>query len=342
MIRYCPIETHTHTIHSDGDFTVEELLQAAAADGYAGLILSDHNTDSGWQDVTPELMRKYVPAARAVEWTTFYGHVLVVGAGNLVDWRDVTPDTFDEALDRIARAGGIAGIAHPFSMGGVLYTGGFFSFHVHDWDKVSFAEVWSKAANGSMKSNARALAWWMSLLNRGYHLAVTSGRDWHRPDHPERPFAVTYVGLRDGVFSTETVCEALRAGRTSVTYGAVPYVEAAAGGRTYGIGETVPSDRCMVTVRLEFGDREECWRRWNYSWNRICLIADGRTAAEQAYDGNPAVFRVQGCRWFIAAVYGRRGNGDEEMLAMTSPVWLEGAKSASSCEKNMKKLSKGA
>lgn len=324
MIRYCPIETHTHTIHSDGDFTVEELLRAAAEDGYKGLILSDHNTDSGWQEVTPQMMRKYVPAARAVEWTTFYGHVLVVGAKSYVDWREATPDTFDAALDRIAQAGGIAGIAHPFSMGGVLYTGGFFSFHIHDWEKVSFAEVWSKASNETLKSNSRALSWWMSLLNQGHHLAVTSGRDWHRPDHPERPFAVTYAGLEDGVFSTENVCRALRAGRTFVTYGAVLHAEAAAEGKIYGIGETVPADSCTVTVRLEAGDRWHCWRRWNYSWDRICLIADGRKTAELPYDGNPAVFRIQGCRWFIAAVYGRRENGAEEMLAMTSPIWLQG------------------
>ena len=46
-MRWYPVELHTHTRHSDGAFTVEELVEAAARNGYRALALTDHNTSSG-------------------------------------------------------------------------------------------------------------------------------------------------------------------------------------------------------------------------------------------------------------------------------------------------------
>ena len=54
-MRYQPFEMHCHTRHSDGSFTVPGLLEGAAAYGYAGLALTDHNAVSALREVTPEL-----------------------------------------------------------------------------------------------------------------------------------------------------------------------------------------------------------------------------------------------------------------------------------------------
>ena len=43
-MRWYPVELHTHTCHSDGSFTVEALVDAAARNGYRALALTDHNT----------------------------------------------------------------------------------------------------------------------------------------------------------------------------------------------------------------------------------------------------------------------------------------------------------
>ena len=51
MIRYRPFELHTHTVHSDGDFTSAALVQAAHDFGCAGIALTDHNTDAGMQEI---------------------------------------------------------------------------------------------------------------------------------------------------------------------------------------------------------------------------------------------------------------------------------------------------
>jgi len=50
-LTYYPIELHSHTYHSDGEFSPEELLQSARDFGYKGIFLTDHNTNSGLDDI---------------------------------------------------------------------------------------------------------------------------------------------------------------------------------------------------------------------------------------------------------------------------------------------------
>ena len=320
-----PIETHTHTVHSDGDFTVEELIRACYDFGYAGMILSDHNTDSGYQEVTEELVKKYLPVIRAIEWTTYFGHVLVIGANRFVDWRFAKPETIDTYFAEIVKADGVVGIAHPFSMGGVLYTGGFIEFQVHDWTKVSFIEVFSKAKNTTMKSNARALEWWFSLLNEGHHLAITSGRDWHRPDPEERPVSVTYVGVENDAVDEAGVKEALRKGRTYVTYGAGMNLSFVQGGKKYMVGDSLVKGPCTMNLSLDFKERSEHWQKWNYDWRTVRVIADGRVIKEVPYTAKGITVPLDGSyTWAVVGVYGTIGGSmKEEFLAMSSPVYFE-------------------
>ena len=126
MLKYRPFEMHCHTRHSDGTFLVPQLIESVAAYGYAGLALTDHNAVTGLLEVTEELQRKNnCLVLPGIEWTTFYGHLLVIGCDRFVDWRFVTPDTIDEALQEIRAAGGIAGVAHPCEVGSPLMCGCF-------------------------------------------------------------------------------------------------------------------------------------------------------------------------------------------------------------------------
>ena len=117
---YLPCELHCHTIHSDGDFTVSELQKAAADDHLAIIALTDHNTFSGWDELDDNI----IPAIRGIEWTTYFGHMLVLGANDFVDWRDAQPDNIDEKIKQVKAVGGIVGIAHPYQLGSPLCTGG--------------------------------------------------------------------------------------------------------------------------------------------------------------------------------------------------------------------------
>ena len=66
-------------MHSDGGASVEQLCRHAVEWGYDGIALTDHNTWAGTEELTPALEAKTLPAARGIEWTTLYGHFLVMG-----------------------------------------------------------------------------------------------------------------------------------------------------------------------------------------------------------------------------------------------------------------------
>ena len=175
---YLPCELHCHTLHSDGAFSVEELQMAAVEDHLSLIALTDHNTMSGWD----ELDDSVVPAIRGIEWTTYFGHMLVLGAGDFVDWRDAVPDNIDEKIKQIKACGGLVGVAHPYQMGSPICTGGRWEFNVRNWSNVDYIEIWHEDMNKISSENVKSVALWTSLLDKGYRLAASYGRDWHRPE----------------------------------------------------------------------------------------------------------------------------------------------------------------
>ena len=71
MIWY-PVELHTHTEHSDGDFTVSSLVHAATQRGFAAVALTDHNTASGMQEFLRAAGRAGIIGVPGIEWTTYH------------------------------------------------------------------------------------------------------------------------------------------------------------------------------------------------------------------------------------------------------------------------------
>lgn len=97
---YLPCELHCHSVHSDGSFSVAELLRRAYDDHLALIALTDHNTVSGHGELDDSI----TPAVPGIEWTTFFGHMLVLGARDFVDWRDAVPANIDEKIDQVHAA----------------------------------------------------------------------------------------------------------------------------------------------------------------------------------------------------------------------------------------------
>ena len=138
---YLPCELHCHSVHSDGSFSVAELLRRAYDDHLALIALTDHNTVSGHGELDDSI----TPAVPGIEWTTFFGHMLVLGARDFVDWRDAVPANIDDKIDQVHAAGGLCGVAHPFQLGSPICTGGRWAFDVQDWNRVDYLEVWHDA-----------------------------------------------------------------------------------------------------------------------------------------------------------------------------------------------------
>ena len=327
MISYRPFELHCHTQHSDGQFTVPGLLRDAAAYGYEGIALTDHNTSAGVREITPELENSTCQVIPGIEWTTFFGHLLVLGCRRFVDWRFVTPDTIDQALLEIRAAGGTAGIAHPREVGAPLMCGCNWEFRVTRWDLVDYIEVWSEYDPWSRAKNTLALPWYDALLNAGHHLALSAGRDWHGPDRPGNIplLTATYLGIQ-GELNPETALAAIRAGRTFVTLGPTMSLTVRREEKVHSIGETVDSGDMEIRVTVEQTDRRSIWETHRVRVCSVCLIHNGKTVAELPYTGDPSVIQLnlkEG--WLRAELHGSyedNGRTVDAPVALSSPVYI--------------------
>ncbi|WP_165972358.1 CehA/McbA family metallohydrolase [Paenibacillus piri] len=196
--KWLPFELHCHTYHSDGKQSLAELAAAAKALGLSGVALTDHNTMTGLADRDNVAEQSGVEIIPGLEWTTFFGHMLTLGIREYVDWRNLSPFHLHRGIEGVHRQGGLVGIAHPFRVGSPMCTGCYWEFEVSDWNAVDYIEVWSGLFPSIRRNNARAFALWTELLNRGYRIAATSGRDWHVSDPASEPVSATFLGIREG------------------------------------------------------------------------------------------------------------------------------------------------
>ncbi|MBZ6527878.1 CehA/McbA family metallohydrolase [Aerococcaceae bacterium DSM 111021] len=222
MKRYqYPVEVHAHTIHSDGQFTVEELIESAVSFGYKGLILTDHNTSAGYLEMpsVQAVKDEDIITLHGIEWTTYFGHMLVHDADYDVDWREATPTTIDKYMLEVQLANGLVGIAHPFDIGSPICTGCHWDYQVENYDLVDYIEIWNSNQPQEKSESILAYEFWLDKLNKGYEISCSAGRDWHRPDREEANMGVTYLELNEEELTQENFKEALRKGRYYITLG---------------------------------------------------------------------------------------------------------------------------
>jgi hypothetical protein len=79
-------DLHAHTIHSDGEWDIPALLEAARARHLDFVALTDHNTIAQLHNLdiltTDDLL-----VMGGMELTTFWGHALSLGTRRWIDWR---------------------------------------------------------------------------------------------------------------------------------------------------------------------------------------------------------------------------------------------------------------
>lgn len=312
---YLPCELHCHTVNSDGDFKTTELLQKAAEDHLALIALTDHNTFSGWEELDDSI----TPAIRGIEWTTYYGHMLVLGAKKFVDWRDATPDNIDEKIALVKEAGGLVGIAHPYQLGSPISTGSHWEYKVRNWRNVDYIEVWHEAFSFDNYENDKALAMWTDLLDKGYHIACTYGRDWHR-DGVKGHFGCTYLDIEGDVNESNAI-SAIRMGKTVASTGAKLFFRVHQKGNTYSIGETLKKGIAVFSFFTDLHSREKNAGTEEIEYKTIKLITnEGTCAMECAVSERHVSVNLKKNHWYRAELWGTV-NGVQKMLAVTSPIY---------------------
>lgn len=314
---YLPCELHCHTIHSDGDFTVKELQKAADNDHLALIALTDHNTFSGCSELDDSI----VPAIRGIEWTTYFGHMLVLGAKGFVDWRDAVPDNIDDKIKQVKAQGGLVGIAHPFQLGSPMCTGGRWEFNIKDWRNVDYMEIWHEAFSFSNYENDKATALWTSLLDKGCHIAAAYGRDWHRNENGGH-YGCTYVDI-DGEVNQQNAMTSIRMGKTVVSAGAKLFFRVHQRGNTYNIGETLRRGMSIFSFFIDVHSREKNMGDEEIEYKTIRVITNGgECVMESAITERHVRVDLKRNHWYRAELWGTV-NSVEKPLAITSPVYTD-------------------
>ena len=315
-LKWYPCELHCHTIHSDGDFTVSELIETSKERGLKGICLTDHNTYSGREETKKE---KELAILQGIEWTTYFGHMLVLGADRFVEWRDAVPENIDEKMKQVHAAGGLVGIAHPYQLGTPICTGGRWDFKVKDFSLVNYMEIWSEGEPLMNSPNLRARAWWHQLLSEGFRIAPTMGRDWHRKERNKRKGACTYLLCEGDELTSKGVKDAIQKGRTSVSAGPLFYFET-------DKGETVGDEIEEGERTFKFTVDSERFDAFGFDYEvvpeRIVLYTDNLKAAAECKI-NEEIRTTLNKGYYTAELYGRIGDDENELIAFTAPLYVK-------------------
>jgi hypothetical protein len=109
------LDTHTHTLYSDGKMTVEQNIKWHIANGFKAMVLTDHNTAKGNKEFVA-LQSKYpeIVLIPGFEWTAQNCHMIFMG---IMDFPDPVPRvaTVDNIKTAIAKAhelGAVVMISH--------------------------------------------------------------------------------------------------------------------------------------------------------------------------------------------------------------------------------------
>lgn len=338
-VRWIACELHTHTQHSDGVQTLEELAAGAVELGFDAIALTDHNTMSGLAGKDSIASQYGLLILPGMEWTTFYGHMVTLGLSEYADWRSADPSQIVDGIQAVHHLGGIAGLAHPFRIGSPACTGCYWEYELKDWSVVDYIEVWSGTFASIRTNNRRAFALWTDKLNEGFRISATSGRDWHAQMKTEEPLSVTYLGIPDGEQPTEELLvNSLREGRATVTVGPLLSLAIFADGHKFELGsvvsplQTEDQRELQASVTIDFTVRSGLWFLSDQTFKLILCSDQGQELdIEVTWSKNNANEPV--ClsglplspgprKWLRAELWGIV-QGALAIIAFTNPVYFD-------------------
>jgi len=313
-------DLHMHTVHSDGNWTIGELISSARNTGLDFIVITDHNTASHHEEIARLSKGSGQPLVlRGEEITTYGGHTNAWGLpeGAWIDFRTLPGDT--SRISKIAaqahRAGALISINHPFALcGGCSWS---YDASARDFDSV---EVW----NGPWDfTDEPALKMWDKILQSGRHITAIASSDSHRPDTPIGQPS-THVAMP--VLSQQALLKALRGGHVFLSDGSGSVVlsfEAEPATRKTrsraAIGDQV---RLLVPGKVRFFVKVKSAP----TDATVSLISNGEVIRrfDAKPDGEPQVIEID-CRrdaYFRLEVRARTN----VMLVLTNPIYIKIAK----------------
>lgn len=206
-------DLHMHTVHSDGDWTIEGLASTARAEGLDFISITEHNTSSHHAEIDRLSGAGNRPLVmRGEEVTTYNGHANAWGlpSGAWLDFRVRRGDErrMNEIVAEAHRRGALISINHPTALcGGCDWT-----YSTTGYDSI---EVWNGRWDGE---DERALEMWDTILRRGERLTAIGSSDTHRPNAPANALARPTIHVAADSLTERALLEAIRGGRVYITH----------------------------------------------------------------------------------------------------------------------------
>lgn len=298
---------HTHTIHSDGALTVQQLADKAVAEGLDFVAITDHNNTTHQLD---PIDARNLLLISGEEVTTPGGHFSVWGLQGdraYVDFRipSGSPDLGSVMAGARAR-GAVIAVNHPID-----------DCLACSWTHPVPPEVSAiEIANGDPVARQRAMTMWDAWLRQGRRLTAVGESDYHRGP---APLGTPSVRVRAQELSTSAILASLVAGRVVVMANGSsppPELTVRAGQGQARVGDALrarPGEPLQVSV--DAGAPE-------YQGSRVELYWNGERVASAPV---PETGRVEFERYATNAGYLRihvLGTGGQPM-AITNPVFVE-------------------
>ena len=280
---FISIDTHMHTMFSDGDMKVPARVLSVAAEGVDIAVSADHNTIIDYRPALTELglsgVLGFIPGDEVtIGGMIHYNTYPLTYRENLPLHGAINPHAalvktlFERS--RKTEPGCLIQVNHPRS--GTI---GYFNQYGLDPETAAYAlkgfdlsfDV-LEVTNGPYRhgNNADSLKDWLNLINRGHYFPLIGTSDSHGIDGSEPGYSRTYLKYSGGKgqdLNVAAVIRTLKAGHSFVTNG--PLVEVTVNGST-GMGETC-TDRD--------GEVEVAVRVQSAPWiavNEIRLLVNGR------------------------------------------------------------------
>jgi hypothetical protein len=279
------VETHLHTLHSDGQSDVRAMLGGCREAGYALVSLTDHNTQSGLPEARLVAESEHLLLLPGVEVTTFHGHAVVLGVTAVPEWRDLEARGMDALAADVHAQGGVVCVCHPVAFGAPYCSGCAWEWPIAP-GSVDLWEVFSSTRVGNPYTDLALLAW-EQQLRRGSHAAPVAAGDVHSARAAAATRAATFVYTREP--SAEGVLDGLRRGRLFASAGPRLDLWLECGSRTALGGQTVAAD----------------------AWTPYADAEDGQTPRIRE-------LRLDRGRCVYAEVRGVDGG----LLAVSAPIWI--------------------
>ena len=320
MINWHRVELHTHTIASDGIMEPQELVERSKSRGYDAIVVTDHNTTTSCAQAVNAGKKEDLLVIPGIEWTTFWGHIVVSGGTSAVDWRQLNLDNIDSKIKDAKKGGDLVTVAHPKRLGTPFCSECRFLYKINEWENIDAYEVWSHYNPHTSIESQKAKKEWSDLVNKGYKIAPVYGYDWHNPDDGGPAYAYTYVGV-EGELTKDSLFKAIKHSHTYITMGVNLDVYFKVGTQMHIVGDVVKGDE--ATLYMEGTICEDYAKMFEVEIKGIRIFKDGKLFLAKKWEGKELEIPLElNCKNLRLEVYGKVDNEDAD-LAILAPLYIE-------------------